>query len=609
MFTKSFEKISKTDASIAGGKGASLGEMTQSGIPVPPGFVILAESFDQFLKETDLDVEVDSILHTVNHQEMHTVEYASEKIQQLILDAKMPEDIAEEISNGFQKLGAEFVAVRSSATAEDSNSAAWAGQLDSFLNTDKKTLLQNVQKCWASLFTPRAIFYRFEQGLHSQKISVAVVVQKMAASEMSGIAFSVHPVTEDRNQLIIEACFGLGEAIVSGQITPDSYVVEKEPRRIIDINVNAPRQVLNDAQILELSELILKIEGHYGFPCDIEWAFEKDKFYITQSRPITTLGALPESNIENVISQEELKGIEEELGKQKMVSYGRRRSDIFHAKAKVLGWTQYLEKEIGAGFKTLVINSLGEQFVDERSDELIEAVRPKEMEDARWYILKMAELNEQLLQRIRLGNDSEYVQVFAELLAYFLIARLILEDLYETVTDEDRKFIDDWRNNSSLFSGVDLLYEIYPPEDTSLKEWSLVSYDKKILFTNKVFRFNTTDFPELKKQEQITGSVACPGIVSGRARVVLTRKERDEVKVGEIIVAPMTTVDFGDAMKKAIAVVTDEGGITCHAAIVSREMKKPCVIGTKIATKVLKTGDIIEVDATNGIIRVVEKAK
>jgi len=209
-FIKKFEEIGKGDAEIAGGKGASLGEMTRAGIPVPAGFVILSESFEQFLKDTDLNVEIDSILHTVDHEKVHTVEGASEKIQALILGADMPVDIAKEIEKNFSNLGAEFVAVRSSATAEDSASAAWAGQLDTFLNTTKETLLENVQKCWASLFTPRAIFYRFEKGLHKDHISVAVVVQKMVQSEVSGISFSVHPVTEDRNQLIIEAGFGLG---------------------------------------------------------------------------------------------------------------------------------------------------------------------------------------------------------------------------------------------------------------------------------------------------------------------------------------------------------------------------------------------------------------
>lgn len=312
MFTKNFKQITKKDADIAGGKGASLGEMTSAGIPVPPGFVVLSGTFDKFLEETDLNVEVDAIIHTVDHNAMHTVEEASEKIQTLIKNAEMPEDIAKEIKEKFSKLGAKFVAVRSSATAEDGAENAWAGQLDSFLNTTQENLLEKVQHCWASLFTPRAIFYRFEKELHKQKISVAVVVQKMVESEMSGIAFSVHPVTEDYNQIIIEAGFGLGEAIVSGQITPDSYVVEKDPRNILDINVSTQergiyrmknggnewvkisgdkqdKQKLSGEKILELSEIIIGIEKHYGFPCDIEWATEDNKFYIVQSRPITTL--------------------------------------------------------------------------------------------------------------------------------------------------------------------------------------------------------------------------------------------------------------------------------------------------------------------------------
>ncbi|MEI8337701.1 MAG: PEP/pyruvate-binding domain-containing protein [bacterium] len=311
-YTKFFKDLNKNDAEIAGGKGASLGEMTNADIPVPPGFVVLSDAFEFFIRETDLISEIETSLSKVNHKEMESIENASEIIQDLIHRAKMPEVLEKEIMDSFKKLDTKFVAVRSSATAEDGAENAWAGQLDSFLNTRKENVLENVQKCFASLFTPRAIFYRFEKGLHNTHISVAVVIQKMVNSEKSGIAFSVHPVTEDRNQMIIEASWGLGEAIVSGQITPDSYVVEKEPRNILDINISeknkglfriatggnkwkeisekiANEQCLSGKEILELSELILKIEKHYGFPCDIEWAFEKGKFYITQSRPITTL--------------------------------------------------------------------------------------------------------------------------------------------------------------------------------------------------------------------------------------------------------------------------------------------------------------------------------
>ncbi len=313
-YIRQFNELDKDDASIAGGKGASLGEMTKANLPIPSGFVIVAQAFEQFLQETDLNVEIDSILHIVDQEKMHTVESASEQIKELILRAQMPRELGVEIMASFKKLDTSYVAVRSSATSEDSANAAWAGQLDSYLNTTKKTLLENVKRCWASLFTPRAIFYRFEKCLHQEKISVAVIIQKMIASEVSGIAFSVHPVTQDYNQLIIEAGYGLGEAIVSGQITPDSYVVEKEPRRIIDKNLSeqertlvreekgdniwielpkekSTKQKLSDTQILKLSKLILHIEQHYGFPCDIEWALEDEKFFILQSRPITTLNA------------------------------------------------------------------------------------------------------------------------------------------------------------------------------------------------------------------------------------------------------------------------------------------------------------------------------
>jgi len=306
-----FTEITKKDVELAGGKGASLGEMTNHGIPVPPGFVILSTAFDKFIAETGMNAEIDAALDDVDHQKMHTVEDVSERIRSIIMNVPMPEDLAKEIYDHFEKLDAKLVAVRSSATAEDSSAAAWAGQLDTFLNTNKETLIENVRKCWASLFTPRAIFYRFEKELHKQYISVAVVIQKMVESEISGIAFSVHPVTQDRNQLIIEAGLGLGEAVVSGQITPDSYVVDKQDYTIIDINVSEQNkklvlgssgsgsdwvditdggeQKLTGKEIIELSKLVVLIEEHYKFPCDIEWAVMKGKFYVTQSRPITTL--------------------------------------------------------------------------------------------------------------------------------------------------------------------------------------------------------------------------------------------------------------------------------------------------------------------------------
>ena len=311
MFTKNFKQLSKNDVGIAGGKGASLGEMTQAKIPVPPGFVVLSPAFDRFLEETDLKQEIEALLDKINYDDVASVENASVAIHDLIHDARFPKDLEKEILIDFDKLDAKFVAVRSSATAEDSSVASWAGELESYLNTTRKTLLGNVKKCWASLFTPRAIFYRNEKGLRNTHVSVAVVVQKMVQSEVAGIAFTVHPVTQDRNQMIIEACWGLGEFIVGGIVTPDSYVLHKKEKNLVDINVaeqtkmlvgsasgnrevNVPanqksKQKIDAKQIMQLADICISIEKHYGFPCDIEWAMEKNKFYVVQSRPITTL--------------------------------------------------------------------------------------------------------------------------------------------------------------------------------------------------------------------------------------------------------------------------------------------------------------------------------
>ncbi len=312
MYTKDFHDISKENVAEAGGKGASLGEMTQAGIAVPPGFVILASAFEKMVEVNGLHDDIDAALHTVDRDVVHTVDDASEKIRGMIESVEIPLEIEQEILKEFEKLDAEFVAVRSSATSEDSADAAWAGQLETYLNSTKDDILDNVRKCWSSLFTPRAIFYRFEQGLHGKPISVAVVVQKMVNSEKSGIAFSVHPVTQDYNQLIIEAGLGLGEAIVSGSVTPDSYVLEKDTNSIIETMVQTQSkklvrakgrgnvwedlpedvgsaQVLAGAEVVKLAEMVENIEKHYGFPVDVEWAYENGEFYITQSRPITTL--------------------------------------------------------------------------------------------------------------------------------------------------------------------------------------------------------------------------------------------------------------------------------------------------------------------------------
>lgn len=313
-FIRFFKDISKADVAIAGGKGASLGEMTRAHIPVPSGFVILASAFDFFIKETQLEKKIISQLKKIYPNDSAVVERISKELRELIGECQLPQHITAEITTAYRELGAQFVAVRSSATAEDSDAASWAGELETYLNTTEAELSTRVKQCWSSLFTPRALFYRYEKKLIDEHVSVAVVVQTMVQSEISGIAFTVHPDNEDPNQIIIEAGYGLGEAIVSGQVTPDSYIIDKKEMTILDVQIgeqskkliksgkNLPEanewvklgadgntQKLTGRNIIKLAEICRDIELHYGFPCDIEWAFAEQKFYITQSRPITTL--------------------------------------------------------------------------------------------------------------------------------------------------------------------------------------------------------------------------------------------------------------------------------------------------------------------------------
>ncbi|MDI6591579.1 MAG: PEP/pyruvate-binding domain-containing protein, partial [Patescibacteria group bacterium] len=316
-FCKDFKEINIKDITIAGGKGANLGEMIKIRIPVPPGFVILAKAFERFLEDTDINVEINRMWHKLNIEDIESVEENSEILRDLILKAKMPKDIEKEILEAFKKLKAKYVAVRSSATAEDSKIDSWAGQLEAYLNTTRENLIENIKKCWASLYSPRALFYRVKRNLQQKQILVAVIIQKMIQSEVSGVCFTCHPVTKDENQMVIEAVWGLGEILVSGQTTPDTYVIDKskfkiqKSKFILDKNVNPQekmivrnemgnkilavpkskkeKQKLSENQIKELAKICVKIENHYKSPQDIEWALAKNKFYILQSRPITAL--------------------------------------------------------------------------------------------------------------------------------------------------------------------------------------------------------------------------------------------------------------------------------------------------------------------------------
>lgn len=744
-FTEFFQSISSKDTLKAGGKGASLGEMTRAGIPVPPGFVVLSDAFERFIKEMELIAEIEAELDKVNHEEIHTVEKASEAIQGLIKSTPMPEDIGKEIIASFEKLGANFVAVRSSATAEDSSEAAWAGQLDTYLNTIKKDLLVNVQKCWASLFTPRAIFYRFEKGLHKEHVSVAVVVQKMVESKDSGIAFSVHPVTEDYNQLIIEAGFGLGESTVSGQITPDSYIVDKRDWSIIELNVNkqskklvkgkegndwielnddeGSKQVLTEKEITELSKLIVRIEKHYGFPVDIEWARDGKEFHIVQSRPITTLKKKKQDLKREVVVSHDSDLLTQDLiltgvynhcdftkfglsFKFPLIKYQHSTGDVSYPKEQVeelrnldisvftyKKLIKFIEKELinyrnflkkfekalsnkqlnkdvirhffiisekaassvpyfaiemslykhieNSGIDasqipstvtytinaTLELQRIKEKFVEELDqnkipEELFNELqkfcdeygylgmkyfkgKPWNVEDAKDMLMSVQSLKP---NKKRVEIDNLHVKIASQLLKLrtkkyeymckgtFLFRKLI-EKYYPKINYDDLL-------NLRI---EDVMKITSQRQDTS--EFEPASDNFALEITESGLKYYEEYVPQdiSYESEQVFGTTAYPGKVQGCVKVILKPSESSKFNIGDILVTKMSTPDFLPVIQKASAIITDIGGITSHAAIISRELKKPCIIGTKFATKALKDGDLIEVDADEGTVRKISK--
>lgn len=450
-----FVEIDKEDVGVVGGKGANLGEMTKAGFPVPGGFVVTAHAYQHFLKVNNLVPKMHEILDGLDVSDPVSLGQASVRIKKLITTSPIPVDLAKDIVSSYLSLGKQLksgksklsrilhhfesdmipVAVRSSATSEDSKTASFAGQNETFLDVrGEANVVDAVRRCWASLFEARSIFYRVEQKFDHFKSAIAVVIQIMVPSEVSGIVFSIDPVTNNKNRVVIETIWGLGEFIVQGKVTPDHYEVNKSDNFIVDEHVT-PQKImlirkeggetkevkvpeskimqkkLSETQIRKLAQLSINLEKHYYFPQDSEFAVSNGKIFLVQTRPITT---------------------------------------IDHT------------KEVGT-------------------------------------------INQVVAQK----------------------------------------------------------------EETS----------KKLI---------------------LEGAPASPGIISGPVQILANAKEIGKIKPGDVLVAEQTNPDYVPAMKKASAIVTDNGGRTSHAAIVSRELGIPAVVGTGKATKILKNGEVITVDGSEG---------
>jgi len=434
-----FTEVGRDDVSLVGGKGANLGELTQANIPVPPGFVVTTRAYRQFIEDSGLDHILRRLLADLDVNDDGQLHTKAAAVQHAIEQAEMPATMQQEITAAYTQLGEGPVAVRSSATAEDLAEASFAGQQATFLNIEGGVnVVEAVQRCWASLFEARAIFYREQAGWGHLDVDLAVPVQRMVQSESSGVMFTVDPITNNANTVVIEAAFGLGEAVVGGLVSPDHFEVDKAAEQIVERQIftqdrrlvrspdgaadpehgpniwqplsesagSVPK--LSDEQVVELSRIGKRIESHYGSPQDIEWGWADRQFYPLQTRPITTVAPSAKTN----------------------------------------------------------------------------------------------------------GDHPAPI-----------------------------------------------------PDDEPI----------------------------------LGGSPASPGIASGRIRVVLDARETSSIGEGDVLVAEMTTPDFVPAMKRAAAIITERGGRTCHAAIISRELGVPCVVGAAGAAQ-LGDGREVTVDGANGLI-------
>ena len=679
QFTYPLNELNASHVSIAGGKGASLGELIRSGASVPQGFVITIHAFEAFMKTADTEGRVEAIVEKLDRGEL-TAGQAEEQLISHLDHASMPSQVAVEVREASTCFGGRHVSVRSSATCEDSAASAWAGQLDTYLDVSPSDIVEKVRDCWFSIFKESALAYGSHHGYGAGKIGVAVVIQEMIASEVSGIGFSVHPVTQEPDLMMIEACLGLGEAIVSGKIVPDQYVVERHTGSILDRSIGeqqtglfvepgqskahwqplgdqGQKPKLTDQQILSYSKILSNIQDHYGHPVDTEWALQDGQFWLLQARPITTLAEEYQDSI---------------IDKQEEWAFVVRRPMSL---MEVSLWSHWLDPQYG-GAETGFVNqrSLSIQDAQGMANDFIS----EKARDSMWdHIVNLLQNNRaQIREILQYGHDlycdseerikrgSEDFQDLDE--AADFMARVaqyttsfpsfvLLASQQEGCQDPEAIALAETLRARTLYPAIER-YIIDPlavkatkalgfsePEQapkvatwSELREGSLdrntLEWRLKAVRNGHYFVFQSLDghdqvrflsqtgyllmrlanqrkiIPE-EHADELAGQTAWPGIHRGRARVILSPDAVGQtIEEGEVLVSIQSSPALMPLLKRCGAIITDEGGVACHAAIIARELRKPTLIGTQKATSMIQTGDLVEVDTFAQVIRLLERA-
>lgn len=677
-FIYPLDKLDSSHIAVAGGKGASLGELMRAGTPVPGGFVVASDAFRAFMDASDHRQIVEQVIEKLDAGALRVAE-AAQTIKTHLAAVPVPGEVAAAIDEAARALGPGRVSVRSSATCEDSGASAWAGQLDTYLDVPPERIIEKVRDCWLSLFGRSALAYGAAHGYGGAQIAVAVVVQQMVASEVAGIGFSVHPVTQEPNIMLIEACLGLGEAIVSGRVVPDQYVVERSTEKILERAVGSQveglfvepgdagaqwrklaergkTQKLSDEQVRQYAQLLGGIQDHYRHPVDTEWALEEGRFWVLQARPITTLAdeyaepIIDAADDWRVLARRPMTLVE--------VSIWSHWLDSQHAAASMgVIADRALSIQDDAGMAN---DFLTASAIDAGIDHVVDMYR-----DDRRRVVEALQRGRAIYRdagtRIKRGaagfrDLGEVVDFFALVAQYTTVfpAWVLIAYEREGLDDEEIRTLADELRAHTLYPSIErqivdplvadaaqalgFRFPDQAPQVVTLKELRAGTLNHDLLESRldavragRRFVFQSLDGDDrvrfvsqtgyllmrLAKQRQIvekddpnqlSGQPAWPGVHRGRARVVLAADTMGQsIEEGEVLVSIQCSPELMPLVVHAGAIVTDDGGIACHAAIIARELRKPTLIGTGRATSVIHTGDLVEVDTFAGVVRILER--
>ncbi|MCA9100149.1 MAG: hypothetical protein KDA63_03305 [Planctomycetales bacterium] len=676
--TLRLDEIDRSKAALGGGKGASLGELVRAGMRVPPGFVVTRPAFDAFMAVADPEGYVAECLSGVETGAVN-VEDAARDVTARLSRATVPEAICEAIEDGMSRLGVARVSVRSSATCEDGTANAWAGQLETFLDVAPDDVAEQVRACWLSIFHPRALAYGAAHGYGVGEFGVAVVVQEMIPSEVSGIGFSVHPVTQEPDMRLIEACFGQGEAIVSGRIVPDQFIVRRGAQEIVDrvharqrealfldhaaaepqwhqLGERGGEPKLSDAQALEYAALLDRIEDHYGQPMDTEWALVGEAFHLLQARPITTLA--PEYR-DRIVDDSEpwAKLVRRPLGLLEVSLIGIW-LDSQHALGDFgIAIDRFMAIQDNSHLATMFLPQSGfDAALDhirelDRKDrsqllallergrdvyrhgfERIEQNRYFEtIDDAVEHFIDVGRYTTSFpsMTLIALENghiDDAQVRALAEeLRAHSLYPRYLSRLIEPLVAEMARRLgfaeperapeLVTWRElHHGRVDRTTLEERLERQRDGQLFVHQLLGDDERLNFVTEtgyllMRQMRRRQIIPDDDPNRIAGQAAWPGVHRGRARVVMTSyPEGIEIEDGDVLVSLQSNPNLMPLLRHAGAIVTDDGGVACHAGIICRELKVPTIIGTGRATATIRDGDLVEVDATEQVVRILQRA-